>query len=467
MAKDSTPVREAVQVWVAEQWARHEMGAECLIAHLQQACERAVGKVPEAAFAAVTDPLAALAAPDAEIDAAALSEALTRLEQIVGRPDADTMSRPPRLVEALPEASAALVADWGKKLAVLAGQLIEQPEFRLAGAEEALRQFIGMIEQALRHYEPLAKELAARVAEARTRIESIRASIQGTPTGGRRAAAVVANLVELLRLYPKWRYQSLVLRQVAAAYVSLRGLLSDRLRELNFCRTRLGELLRGFEDPAAQARTERSPGRDFFPAGCRTLNEAIAHFSENVTAEDLRELDGRMQSFIQGQFQGLLHVCLSSANLLKNLEAAMKRQAEAFAESRLEGAGVAEMFLERHPDDEEARGEIVTGFDEAAPEFAGSRLSRQKEICILATPPGAARDRFRALAQQALPDVALAAAPSTSDVVFYREIPQLPLSELEQLGPLGYEAYRQMTSVAHFTPHSRTDITEWQVAVPG
>ena len=40
--------------------------------------------------------------------------------------------------------------------------LIEEPEFRLAGAEEAIRQVVASIEQILQHHEPLARELAAK-----------------------------------------------------------------------------------------------------------------------------------------------------------------------------------------------------------------------------------------------------------------------------------------------------------------
>ena len=37
------------------------------------------------------------------------------------------------------------------------------------------------------------------------------------------------------------------MHQVAQAFVSLRGHLSDELREINFCRVRLNELVRQLE----------------------------------------------------------------------------------------------------------------------------------------------------------------------------------------------------------------------------
>jgi hypothetical protein len=55
-------------------------------------------------------------------------------------------------------------------------------------------------------------------------------------------------------------------------------------------------------------------------------------------------------------------------------------------------------------------------------------------------------------------------AASTNDIIFYREMPHVRLGDLEQLGPLGYEAYRQVITQKNLTPHSRADITEWRAA---
>ena len=49
-------------------------------------------------------------------------------------------------------------------------------------------------------------------------------------------------------------------------------------------------------------------------------------------------------------------------------------------------------------------------------------------------------------------------AASHDDVIFYRETANLPLAELEQMGPAAQEAYRQMAATEHFTPHIRCDI---------
>jgi hypothetical protein len=103
-------------------------------------------------------------------------------------------------------------------------------------------------------------------------------------------------------------------------------------------------------------------------------------------------------------------------------------------------------------------------FEKATPELAGGRTSADADISILAAPAGPVGERFRELARRALPDVDFAAATVTEDIVLYREVPHLRLSDLEQLGPVGYEAYRQIIAQKNLTPHSRTDINEWRAA---
>ena len=63
--------------------------------------------------------------------------------------------------------------------------------------------------------------------------------------------------------------------------------------------------------------------------------------------------------------------------------------------------------------------------------------------------------------RQALPNLQVLFADSPSDIVIYREQPDLPINDLELLGKLGKGAYEQMTSGDGTSPHSREDITRW------
>ena len=59
---------------------------------------------------------------------------------------------------------------------------------------------------------------------------------------GAPAATNAAELLELLRVYAKAQYQALLLTCINRLYISVRGHLSDQLREVGFCRQRLDEL---------------------------------------------------------------------------------------------------------------------------------------------------------------------------------------------------------------------------------
>ncbi len=205
---------------------------------------------------------------------------LAELEGLLGKPREEGMGEAPgALVRRLREASEAVVDDWGQKLSEISVHLIEEPEYRLAGAEEAVRQVVATIEQILQRHEPLERELAAKAAAGHARL---RALLAPPKPGAERPTATAGEVTELLHAYPKWRFQSLVLQQASAAFLSLRGHLSDELREINFCRVRLAELQRLLEAPADGVEAEARAGRLVLPAGCKDLAQAVDGFLAGV-----------------------------------------------------------------------------------------------------------------------------------------------------------------------------------------
>jgi hypothetical protein len=380
---------------------------------------------------------------------------LAELEKLVGVPGGDGAAG--ALGALLRDAGDNLTNEWGQKLAELPVHLIEEPAFRLAGAEESVRQAVATIEQVLQRQEPLARDLARQAADSYVLLSNYAA---GGKAGVRRPALSSADVLELLRSYPKVRFQSLVIQQASAVFVSLRGCLSDELREINFCRVRLTELHRQLDEPAADSLGDASAaaGQRLFPFGAGDLNEAVELFLATVGPEALLELDGQIQAMVRKQFTALVNVCLTSANILKNVEAALLQTTAEFLSGRLDAINAAELFLHQHPDEEEAAAEVESFFDEASPELSPGRVSDPAALSILAVPPGPAGDRFRALAQNAFPDLEWTFSASEDDVLLYREAANLSLADLELLGPAGQDAYRQMSATENFTPHTRNDV---------
>jgi serine/threonine protein kinase/uncharacterized damage-inducible protein DinB len=475
MSKDSKPIREAVRAWVEEQWAQQQLGVNLLMEQLSEMSRQALGQDPDEVFRSLVQPLV-------EIEPAPqqLAEVLEQFEQLLGKPQDDGLSETSaRLIVALREAADKLVQQWEQKLAELPVRLIETPEFRLAGAEEAIRQMTASVEQALQNHEPLARELSSRAAQLYDRLMQLctKPDLPQPPASAKTKKTLLAlragktnrklppsaEVAELLRAYPKTLYQSLLLRQAGNVFLTLRGHLADEMREINFCRLRLGELLHMLDRTANPTPAKATAVHYLYPAGCKDLEEAVTRFEEQLKEEALNELDGRMEAMLKKQFTALVNVCLENNNVLKEVEAAMQRTAEDFVAERLGPWNVAEMFLEQHAEDAEAAATFAHFFAQAAPQFPYAGIpdphgGSVDELCVLAAPSGPAGEYLRAVAVKAVPEVEWQMASGDDDILLYREHANLPLSELPQLGPLAQDAYRQMSNAEHFTPHCRCDI---------
>jgi len=257
---------------------------------------------------------------------------------------------------------------------------------------------------------------------------------------------------------------------MSSAFVGLRGNLSDELREVNFCRVRLSELQRLFEEVPSEEATlsaqgtaarDAGVGKRLFVAGCRDLREAVEKYLAGVTPDDLIDLDTRVEAMLRKQFTALVHVCVSKNNMLRDVQAAMLQVAADFAASHQPATSAAELFFEQNPDPDAAEGEAADFYAEAAPEITGSKSRHggplAAELCVLAAPDDEASVRLRALLARAVPSATFLPAGSRDDVVIYRERNNLPLSALPQMGAEGHDAYIQMAS-SDASPHSRMDV---------
>ncbi len=485
MSKDSKPIREAVRTWVEERWTQQQLGSNLLIERLGEMVRQSLGKDPEEFFQEIVRPLWKANAQSTEKSESyptsnQLAEVLVQLEELLGKPQDDGLSETPgRLVVALREVADKLVQQWEQKLAELPVSLIEAPEFRLAGAEEAIRQMTASIEQTLQNHEPLARELSVRAAELHARLLQFLASSSSpvaatarrsgisvvfrTAASANRKALLLAETQELLRDYPKTMYQCLLLRQAGIVFLTLRGHLADEIREISFCRNRLGELVHELESATESTQANSLSTQYLYPAGCKDLREAVEHFEKQIGEDALDELDTHMEAMLKKQFTALVNVCLAGGNVLKDVEAAMRQATQQFLANRLGEMNVAEMFLREHPEEDEARTAFTGIFDGITPQLTApatlcSQKSQPAEVCVLAAPLGPAGDRLRSLAVQSKPDIEWRNACGGEDILLYRECANLPLSELPQLGPLAQDAYRQLNNTEHFTPHCRCDV---------
>jgi eukaryotic-like serine/threonine-protein kinase len=495
MNKDAKAMADTIRQWTAERWEALGMRPENLIERFQQLAEESLQQKPETLLAEIlamlqqllVDPAPEAAKTKAVVNMVPVVQAVDCLERVLGNPGESRSAKqgqiePSMIERAVEEIAREIADDCERKLAELAVTMLEDPNYRLAGAEEALRQFCTTVEQALQSQETLAKELADKSAQLFQRIQKlIETFVQSTaPTStqwtliAKRSAggpvAISANdIVELVRTYAKTRYHSIVLTHLDRLYLGLRGHLSDQIREVGFCRARLGEL-HGLMQPALAHHKNDSAAADertLFPPGCKDLREAVEQVRRAVTVDDLLGFDERIQAWIKSHCQALLEVCMGSSTLVKTLAPALLQEAEAFLNERLQGASVAEMYLTRKRGefDETAEDMIFDDlqrcFDEATPEIG--RISENNEISCVSLPNDEHGRQLQQLLSKRLPNVEILLSDRHDEMIFYHELIRIQWKHLEQFGPIALEAYQHRCRTDPGVLHTREDIFDWQL----
>jgi hypothetical protein len=267
-----------------------------------------------------------------------------------------------------------------------------------------------------------------------------------------------SEIADSLRNFPKWRFQSLIFRQVCRIYMVLRGQLADLTREFSFCRQRLDDLMGRFRHIPAEVNPVKETS--LFPAGCSSIDQAVQALRASIKPEELRTLDKALQKQIEQSYQALFSVCMSSINMLGNLHGVIEEQTRTFLAQRLGELNVGEMFFARFNDQDTAVRAVKYIYDMAAPPVTTSRPV-SKEICVVAVPDGELNNSFQQVARQALPGKVLDFTTSAEEVLIYREWPQLSLTTLPQLGALAQDAYNQMQQSGQGSAHARGDVGHW------
>jgi len=451
---DRLVVQRAIKAHLGEEWPRLELRPEALTAALTAACERALGETPQAAFAAV---LAHTLRQGAD-SPAVIGEALVQLERLVGRPGDDEAQTP--LTGAVGEAARLLSREAEQKVADLIAGLVDDPRFRVVGAEEAIQQVTGLLAEALRTTRAQLQETTAQATELHAHIHGLAVNLQkGSWWPGRKAKTAV-ELRQTLEEFPRLGYQALLLRHIVAVYQAALAAVPRRQEEVTFCRQRLGDFQRSLSAGRARNPSDLGFGEHFLPLAADTIDAAVESLLKNVKPEDLLALDQRVQGLVRRQFKSLAQMCLGPASHFPELRAVIEQQAETYMESVVGKASAAAVYLQDRHADAEIRADLSRAFDEAVPQLAGSRFTGP-ELCFLTVPADVAGERLGKLAAEVTDDVRVVTASGAGDVYFYREQPRLPLADLPQLGLLAEQIYRQMTAAGSFTPHTRMDVIEW------
>ncbi|MFM8273032.1 MAG: hypothetical protein ACKODX_11955, partial [Gemmata sp.] len=132
-----------------------------------------------------------------------------------------------------------------------------------------------------------------------------------------------------------------------------------------------------------------------------------------------------------------------------------------FLDAKLDHSDPAAVFFRSRTEMGTAQALLSEAFEKAAPALVPNVVPRPYEMVALCAPTGSDGDRLQHLAHQVLPDTDFVPAPLPDDICFYRELPQVQLADLPQLGEYAREAYQQALAAGN-SPHARADVP-WQL----
>ncbi|HYH69386.1 MAG TPA: tubulin-like doman-containing protein [Urbifossiella sp.] len=444
--------REVIPTWAAAQWTQLELDPDTVLAKLQAAAEAVSGARTEDLIAATTEPLvpkgwlAKLPEPER------VAVAVDGLVKLFGPPSGPAHRELTAAEAAVDEAALAVANEAALHLRTVAAGLVEDAQFRLAGAEEATRQFLATTDRLAEKY---YAEAAAADAKATAGYECL---VQYThfQKGMRKPAA--AEIADALRLFPRARYQAVLHRTLARLYQTVRDPLEAQLADISGCREKLAEVA----GPVGPAAVDFIPGpRRLMPPGCLSVDDAVARFEGVLTDADQAAIDARVQAALEPEHGGLFQACFSSATGPEGVVAAVREEARAYLDARLGDVDMGAMFAERFRSRQSAEAAVGHAFAEAEPEWVGGGPWTGTEVTVLAAPDGVAGSAVRELAARAIPIAGLPTATSRDDVTIYREYPAVPLSAVPHLGPAGSTAYQNLPDANQCSLHSRLDVTVW------
>ena len=451
---DLKRARDFVPGWAAERWTQYGLDPDTILGHLGAVAEQAVGGRIEEHISLTTEPLvpkgwlARLPDPDR------LSVALDRLVKMFG-PPASSVKRPPTLVEQeLANAATSAAEGFTIDLHAVGPSLIEDPQFRLAGAEEVLRQFLATTDRLIDRFTQTAADLDQT---AQVGYECL-AQYTHFQKGMRKPTA--AEVTDALRNYPRARFQALTARQLIGIYQAVRDTLATQLADVVNCRQRM-EAASGLAEGPGDGYDPAGGPRRLMPPGCPTVHDSVQRFLGVLTDADHAEIDRRIQAALEPDFGGLFNACLNSTAGAEGVAGVVWEEARAYLDARLGEVDLAAMFAERFRSPQLAERAVEQAYHDADPAWAGNGPWAASEVTVVAAPGGPAGEPLRELARRAVPVAGLSVTDLRDELVVYREHPAVPMSVLPQLGPAAAAAYQAQPDATQCSPHARLDVTRW------
>jgi eukaryotic-like serine/threonine-protein kinase len=454
LTQDAAHLREPIQQWVDDQWAKKAYTIDDIVGQFHAALKAHFREDPDKVVAAYLEAVRPQAIAR-RLEPQAAADTLNRVLALVGKPEIEN-DAPGQIHEILANAFKPIAKEAEKCLFNWTGWFIEQPHYRLPGAEEALAQIKAKAVRAIEVLEGTRGDLGLEVQAAYSAIFPLlgQLGVAGRGVIGPSRASVGRDLLDAGQHYARKRLSLLVLDITLSFYRGLVGAIPECMREADEIRRKLSEMIRQTES-SNDVVVSPGPGRMILPHGVSSLDGAADVFIGVLPAQDIVDFERDLQTEIAAKNNGIVGLCTKSRDASAFM-AWLSGRCRAFLDARLETTDPAEIFFRHKEQNEKTERLILQAFEDAAPDLTSMTGKAQSEAAILACPAGAEGNRFRAMVANLLPEVGFIPATLPDDIVFFREYPLLPLTDLPQFGTVARAAFDARMPEA--SPHTRTDI---------
>jgi len=460
-SKDVAPIKVLVAEWVEDQWQKLHLDPTSLASTLEVAMASELDDKPSSLIDIELSQLPIEIGPTNKTEILDVIPAIDRLLHLVGKPGIAEETMPGQFHGVLEKAAKSITKESEIKFAKLAVHFIEQPFYRLAGAEETIALCIERLRKLIDEHDELVRKLAKELEEEYVKLVPLLGSLStsGMFKTEKRRAHAVQDILNWMRNWPRKRLQYLLAKCQSSIYRQMLGNAPEYIRELALCRQRLGEVAGSLKTLAA-ASSDLGPSQDhpILPPGCRTLIEAADQLIAEIPEEDMQEFEDSFQQKIRRQLRALINVCLKLAENGPKFKEMLLEHCRMFVDARLGQHTPAEEFFRNRPDAQAAQRELLLAFDEATPEPFGPHPQPEGQSFVLGVSKDEHGKLFLESAKELLPDLPVIDAPATTEIVFYREYHDLQITDLPQTGALAAETVREVKSRDHINPHARTDV---------
>jgi serine/threonine protein kinase len=424
-------------------------------------------------------------------------QALTRVRDMLGTGFGGGQDgaewRKSKLNRALGQAAQQVAEAQSQRLAEAAYGLMEIPGRRVAAAEAALQQFRQFCDETCHAYRARLEQQAQRTQKTWDQLQTaLAACLAGNGGfslfGGGRGRRSLRVFVDYLAAFARQCLAEDVGSAVKHVFVTLGGMMEDRLRDLSFCRQRLRHLQETLDAPSTESEelelaplnADRTPGhspitstesyweairqsataRVVLPNGEADLERAALRFLASLKTEQWMQLDQALQDNVLAPSGGLHGVCMTSSDLTRHLAAPLLEQAAACLSDHLPITDVAQVELAAAEESNADIGEQMKEyFANSAPLLRGK--DDDEQVSFLLIPASDAGKQYGEEAKRVLPHVQLVKVPGQADLTFCREQDYLSALDLHRILRTCRAAYADSATAPTSSPHARFDIADW------